>query len=153
VQPDWRQSNSSGTDYIKNKPPILAVYPGTSGSFTGGTGMNSMNDATKQNSVAYGYAVSAKGNYSAAFGYFLQALHDYEIAYGKFNQSNADTAFSIGDGTSNSDKHNLMELKTDGTLFLNGKAVLVPEAITGYDATKTQTLKNINGTFTWVDDT
>ena len=24
--------------------------------------------------------------------------------------------------------------------------------ITGYDGTKTQTLKNVNGTFTWVDD-
>lgn len=123
VQPDWRQSNSSNTDYIKNKPPILAVYPGTSGSYTGGTGMSNMNEATKQNSIAYGYGVSAKGNYSAAFGYFLQALHDYEIAYGKFNQSNDDTAFSIGDGTSTSDRHNLMELKTDGTLLLNGNAV------------------------------
>ena len=123
VQPDWRQYNSSEKDYIKNKPPILAVYPGTSGSFTGGTGMNSMNEAAKQNSIAYGYGVSAKGNYSAAFGYFLQALHDYEIAYGKFNQSNADTVFSIGDGTSNSDRHNLMELKTNGQMFLNGNAV------------------------------
>ena len=128
VQPDWRQYNSSEKDYIKNKPPILAVYPGTSGSFTGGTGMNSMNEAAKQNSIAYGYGVSAKGNYSAAFGYFLQALHDYEIAYGKFNQSNADTAFSIGDGTSNSDPHNLMELKTDGTLLLNGNAVKTEDA-------------------------
>ena len=26
------------------------------------------------------------------------------------------------------------------------------KTISGYDATKTQTLKNINGTFTWVDD-
>jgi hypothetical protein len=83
----------------------------------------------------------------------VQALHDYEIALGKLNQSNADTVFSIGNGTSSSDRHNLMELKTDGTMLLNGKAVLVPEAVTGYDATKTQVLKNINGTFTWVDET
>lgn len=122
VQPDWRQSNSSEKDYIKNKPPIINGT-GTGGNLNGGTGMNNMNEATKQNSVAYGYGVSAKGDYSAAFGYFLQALHDYEIAYGKFNQSNADTVFSIGDGTSNSDRHNLMELKTDGTLLLNGNAV------------------------------
>ena len=27
-----------------------------------------------------------------------------------------------------------------------------PKGLTGYDATKTQTLKNINGTLTWVDD-
>lgn len=122
AQPDWRQSDSSQKDYIKNKPPIINGT-GTGGNLNGGTGMNNMNEATKQNSIAYGYGVSAKGDYSAAFGYFLQALHDYEIAYGKFNQSNADTVFSIGDGTSNSDKHNLMELKTDGTLLLNGNAV------------------------------
>jgi hypothetical protein len=67
--------------------------------------------------------------------------------------SNADTAFSFGDGTGDHDRHNLMELKTDGTLLLNGKVVLVPEAVTGYDATKTQVLKNINGTLTWVDET
>lgn len=28
----------------------------------------------------------------------------------------------------------------------------VPTTYTGYDATKTQVLKNINGTFTWVDE-
>lgn len=121
LQSDWNAYNSGNPDFIKNKPPIIN---GTgTGSLKGGSGMNNMNEATKQNSMAYGYAVSAKGDYSMAFGYFLQALHDYEIAYGKFNQSNADTVFSIGDGTSNSDRHNLMELKTDGTLLLNGNAV------------------------------
>ena len=146
-------SDFSG-DYrnLTNAPPLVKGT-GTGGNTVGGTGGNVMNEATKQNSMAYGYGVSAKGNYSAAFGYFLQALHDYEIAYGKFNESNADTVFSIGDGTSNSDRHNLIELKTDGRMFLNDKAVLVPEAITGYDATKTQVLKNINGVFMWVDDT
>jgi surface protein len=123
VQPNWDQDNSVNPDFIKNKPPIHAVYPGTSGSFTGGTGMYNMNEATKKNSMAYGYGVSAKGDYSVAFGYFVQAMHDYEMAFGKFNQPNADTAFSFGDGTSNSDRHNLMELKTDGTMLLNGKAV------------------------------
>ena len=28
----------------------------------------------------------------------------------------------------------------------------MPTTYSGYDATKTQTLKNINGTLTWVDD-
>lgn len=122
VQSDWNAYRSEDPDFIKNKPPVK-VGQGTGGNLLGGTGMNNMNDAKKQNSIAYGYGVSAKGDYSAAFGYFSQALHDYEIAYGKFNQSNADTAFSIGDGTSNSDRHNLIELKTDGTLLLNGNAV------------------------------
>lgn len=126
LQSDWNAYNSGNPDFIKNKPPIIN---GTgTGSLKGGSGMNNMNEATKQNSMAYGYAVSAKGDYSAAFGYFVQALHDYEIAYGKYNVSNADTVFSIGDGTSNSDRHNLMELKTDGRMFLNGNAVKTEDA-------------------------
>ena len=138
--------------FLTNAPPLVKGN-GTGGNLNGGTGMNSTTESAKQNSIAYGYVVSAKGDYSAAFGYFLQALHDYEIAYGKFNLSNADTVFSIGDGTSTSNRHNLIELKRDGTMLLNGYAVIVPEVVTGYDATKTQTLKNINGTLTWVDDT
>jgi hypothetical protein len=93
------------------------------------------------------------GKHAVAIGNNVRAEKDYEIAYGKFNQSNADTAFSIGDGTSDNDRHNLMELKTDGALLLNGNAVIVPEVVTGYDATKTQTLKNINGALMWVNDT
>lgn len=122
VQSDWNAYRSEEPDFIKNKPPIINST-GTGGNLNGGTGMNNVNETAKQNSIAYGYIVSAKGDYSAAFGYFLQALHDYEIAYGKFNLSSADTAFSIGNGTSTSDRHNLMELKTDGRMFLNGNAV------------------------------
>ena len=40
----------------------------------------------------------------------------------------------------------VVELKTD----LQDNAHL--KAITGYDATKTQVLKNINGTLTWVEE-
>ena len=108
--------------FLTNTPPLVKGS-GTGGNLNGGTGMNSTTTTAKENSIAYGDVASANGNYSAAFGYFVQALHDYEIALGKLNQSNADTAFSIGDGTSSSDRHNLMELKTDGTLLLNGNAV------------------------------
>lgn len=108
--------------FLTNTPPLVKGS-GTGGNLNGGTGMNSTTTTAKKNSIAYGDVASANGNYSMAFGNFVQALHDYEIALGKLNQSNADTAFSIGDGTSNSDRHNLMELKTDGTLLLNGNAV------------------------------
>ena len=108
--------------FLTNTPPLVKGS-GTGGNLNGGTGMNSTTTTAKKNSIAYGDVASANGNYSVAFGYFVQALHDYEIALGKLNQSNADTAFSIGDGTSDSDRHNLMELKTDGTLLLNGNAV------------------------------
>ena len=106
-----------------------------------------------KHAVAIGYDARAERDYAVAIGNKVRAEKDYEWTIGKFNQSNPDTAFAYGDGTSENDRHNLMELKTDGTMLLNGKAVLVPEAVTGYDATKTQVLKNINGAFMWVDET
>ena len=152
MQSDWAQYNSSEKDFIKNKP---SLYPGhgMGGNIEGGTGGTSMNYTLWSNSVAYGYGANATANYTLAFGQVVSAGHDYEIAFGKYNVSSADTAFSIGDGAPNGDNHNLMELKTDGRLLLNGNPVAVLSLLTGYDATKTQTLKNINGNFTWVDDT
>ena len=163
-------SDFSG-DYrnLTNAPPLAINGGGTGGNIIGGTGVN-QNSARYSNSVAYGAFAGAIADHSLAFGNFafagsnyggkhavaignnVRAERDYEWAIGKYNQSNPDTAFAYGDGTSENDRHNLIELKTDGTLLLNGKAVLVPEAVTGYDATKTQVLKNINGAFMWVDD-
>ena len=136
-------SSFSGNYSDLTNPPPLLKGNGTGGNTIGGTGGTAMNSAKNLNSYAYGYLAGAYANYAFAFGdrafagnsnrntgkhavaigNNVSAEKDYEIAFGKFNQSNADTAFSIGDGTSNSDKHNLMELKTDGTLLLNGNAV------------------------------
>ena len=163
-------SNFSG-DYrnLTNAPPLAINGGGAGGDIIGGTGVNK-NSTRYTNSVAYGAFASAVADHAFAFGNYafagsnyggkhavaignnVRAQRDYEWAIGKNNQSNPDTAFAYGDG-SNSNPHNLMELKTDGTMLLNDKAVLVPEAVTGYDATKTQALKNINGAFMWVDDT
>lgn len=169
AQADWNEGSSSSASFIKNKPP-LAKGGGRGGDMIGGTGVN-QNSTRSSNSVAYGAFAGAITDHSLAFGNFafagtnyggkhavaignhVRAERDYVWAIGKYNQSNPDTAFAYGDGTSDSSLHNLMELKTDGTMLLNGNAVLVPEAVTGYDATKTQTLKNINGTLMWVDDT
>lgn len=123
VQSDWNAYNSVNPDFIKNKP-LVKVGQGTGGNLISGTGLeNNTNEAKKLNSIAHGRNVTANGNYSIAAGQYVQANNDYEIAYGRCNQSNADTAFSIGDGTDTQNRHNLMELKTDGTLLLNGNAV------------------------------
>lgn len=168
AQANWDERSSSSASFINNKPPIQKGG-GTGGNMTGGTGVN-QNSTKYTNSVAYGAFAAAITDHSLAFGNFafagsnyggkhavaignnVRAERDYVWAIGKYNQSNPDTAFAYGDG-SNNNPHNLMELKTDGTLLLNCKVVLVPETVTGYDATKTQVLKNINGTLMWVDDT
>ena len=136
-------SSFSGRYSDLTDAPPLVKGTGTGGNTVGGTGGTAMNSAKNLNSYAYGYLAGAYANYAFAFGdrafagnsnrntgkhavaigNNVSAEKDYEIAYGKFNKSNADTAFSIGDGTSDSDRHNLIELKTDGTLLLNGNAV------------------------------
>lgn len=118
VQSDWAQSNSSEKDFIKSKPPIWNGH-GTGGNTVGGTSAY----ATHSNSFAYGTNANAIADHAFAFGLGVNAAHSNEVTFGKYNVSNADTAFSIGDGSPNGDNHNLMELKTDGKLFLNDVAV------------------------------
>lgn len=136
-------SSFSGNYSDLTNPPPLLKGNGSGGNLVGGTGAAAMNGTRYANSVAYGYITEAAANYAFAFGENafagvynrntgkhavaigknVRAEKDYEWAIGKCNQSNSDTAFSIGDGTSDNDRHNLMELKTDGTLLLNGNAV------------------------------
>lgn len=125
VQSNWNESDSSSKAFINNKP-LIQKGNGTGGNIEGGTGITErMNSARYANSVAYGYMANADGNYTLAYGEGVMARHHYEIALGKYNVSNADTAFSIGDGpgVGADSRHNLMELKTDGRMFLNGNAV------------------------------
>ena len=68
-------------------------------------------------SHAEGFMTTASGDYSHAGGRYTKALHMNEVAYGKHNKSNDDTLFSIGDGTSDSARHNAFEItKTGGKL-------------------------------------
>lgn len=73
--------------------------------------------------AAGGYYSTASGQYGFAFGNRVVTTHAGEVAFGKHNESSEDTAFAIGDGRDIQYRHNLMELKTDGTLLLNGNAV------------------------------
>lgn len=65
-------------------------------------------------SHAEGCATTANGDCSSSHGYYTQALHDYEASFGKYNVSNDDTLFSIGDGTTDNERHNAFEITTTG---------------------------------------
>ena len=65
-------------------------------------------------SHAEGISTTASGEASHAGGSNTKALHNYEVAYGIYNVSNSNTLFSIGDGTSGSDRHNAFEITTTG---------------------------------------
>jgi hypothetical protein len=51
-----------------------------------------------------------------------------EVALGKYNESNNDTMFSIGIGTSDSDRKNAFEVKGNGDIYFNDiKFELTPD--------------------------
>ena len=70
--------------------------------------------ASGECSHAEGKNTTASGLASHAGGTGTKALHDNEVAYGKYNESKDDTVFSVGDGTSDSARHNAFEITTTG---------------------------------------
>ena len=49
-----------------------------------------------------------------------QAISEGEVALGVYNKSNADTRFSIGVGTSETDRKNAFEVKQNGDVYIKG---------------------------------
>lgn len=82
-----------------------------------GWGSHSEGGLTKaegEYSHAEGRDTLASGRDSHAGGTGTKALHTSEVAYGRYNLSNSDTLFSIGDGTSDTNRHNAFEITTTG---------------------------------------
>ena len=81
---------------------------------------------------AEGRNTTASGDYSHAEGFHTEANNQSEHASGKYNKSNkqdanAQTIFSIGVGTSKTDRKNAIEVLRDGRVYITG--------IGGYDGT------------------
>lgn len=98
------------------------------GSATGNASVAMGNsDANGDNSTALGYA-TANGHYSTAMGYVVSAESFASLALGRFNEDNGssdewvptDAIMTIGDGTSLSDRQNLMNIKKNGNMWLQG---------------------------------
>ena len=81
---------------------------------------------------AEGRHTTASGKYSHAEGFYTEANNQSEHASGMYNKSNnqdanAQTIFSIGVGTSKTDRKNAIEVLRDGRVYITG--------IGGYDGT------------------
>lgn len=61
-----------------------------------------------------GTSSTASGDYSFAHGMYVESNNSCEVSLGKFNKSSSDTRFSIGDGTSDTARHNAFEITTSG---------------------------------------
>ena len=70
----------------------------------------------------------ASGDSSFAHGKNVQALHDHEVAFGQYNNSFSGTLFSVGNGTSDTSRHNAFEIDTIGG-YLHGKNIATTDDI------------------------
>lgn len=84
--------------------------------------LGSLNKTNADYAIASGFESEANGDYSAVFGYKTKTTNSCEVSFGKFNQSiDEQTLFSIGNGTSDSDRKNILEIRFDGSFYYNGQ--------------------------------
>ena len=67
---------------------------------------------------AHGYQCQASGENSIAMGTALRTQNDGEAAFGRFNSTGANIRFSVGGGSSDSDRKNLLQIDADGTIYI-----------------------------------
>lgn len=99
----------------------------------------------------------ASGAASVAIGHSCSANSASSIAIGVLTQASAAGAIQLGqksDVYTTATNSNANTFQVYEYQLLDGTTGLIPAARigTGYDATKTQVLKNVNGTLTWVDE-
>lgn len=78
-------------------------------------------------SHAEGYYTTASTSYTHAEGYYTIANNSYEHASGQYNVSNkasntfgdsGNTLFSVGNGTANNARHNALEVRQNGDIYI-----------------------------------
>lgn len=112
--------------------------------------------SNNSNCVAIGY--SAKTGYSqrsVAIGLAAEVTSDDSIAIGRSTKVSADNAIQLGsNGSALTENNNAKTLQVFEHQLLDGTTGLIPAARlgTGFDASKTQVLKNVQGVLTWVDE-
>lgn len=142
-----------------------AVAPALKNTATGNNALTILGTSTRsQDSINIGAYSSAVGISTVAIGRTAQTTSDHcvaignqaytsgyrSIALGHTSKTNGVDAIQLGMGTNS----NAKTLQVYEYQLLDGNTGKIPaERIgTGYDATKTQVLKNVNGTLTWVDE-
>ena len=136
-------SYSAGTNIDITNDTISCTLPLVTKNLWNGkslVGIDAYNDATQPYSFVYGFSNNAHGERSAVFGssnvtngkYSFAACsgnltnNPYEVAFGGYNNSvsasttfgdSGNTIFSVGNGTSNSARHNAFEIRQNGDIY------------------------------------
>lgn len=125
-----------------NTDSIAIGYQNTS-SGSASVAMGDTCEASGTSSTAMGYKTKATGAHTSTFGQNTQATNDGEVAMGSYNKSTTSTeaseqtVFSLGIGTSDTNRINAIEIKKNGDVYIGDKILsnfatsqYVDEAIT-----------------------
>ena len=112
------QSHAEGNGTKASAPRSHAEGNGTEASGNQSHAEGYKTKAKSTNSHAGGSTSTADGARSFVHGYNAVTTKDDEVAFGKYNKSESNTLFSIGDGTSETDRKNAFEItKTAGYIY------------------------------------
>ena len=96
------------------------------------TAIGDNTQARGEASTAMGFQTDASGNYSTAMGYKTHAIGNHSTAMGKYNTINANNIFSVGVGSSDSDRKDAFSIDFSGNLTIgsgNSQLVLTKEKL------------------------
>lgn len=121
------EGSGSSTDVNANSAHAEGQNTTANGFASHSEGSNTT--AGGQYSHAEGFHTEASGDSSHASGVYTKATNKGETAVGKYNQSNTDTIFSVGVGSSESDRKNALEIRGNGTAArAYGEAIVTTKA-------------------------
>lgn len=106
---------------------------------------------TGLSSAAIGANSTAAGSYSVALGHGLGAVNTDETALGKFNNyidtgtTAEKTFFTVGNGTSNNTKSNVLEIKQNNDIYVSG--------VGGFDGTNASSADTLQDVIAGKQDT
>ena len=138
----YLQNTATGTNALT----IL----GASTRFQNSINIGAYSSASSLNTVAIGSTAQTTSDYSVAIGNQAYTSGYRSVALGHTSKTNGVDAIQLGVGTNSTAK----TFQVYTYQLLDGNTGLIPpERLgTGYDATKTQVLKHVNGVLTWVDE-
>lgn len=117
-------TKQSGKEY-KETPYVSNLKAGEGYGAVAQAGLGGENEALGAFSAAFGHNTEANGFASFTSGEGTKTSNDYEVAFGKFNLSKENTTvFSIGEGLSDSQRANLVEITKEGNLKIKGSLYL-----------------------------
>lgn len=117
--------NGNQNEITFNNVAKFSVRGNASGAYAVAIGEETVSNGTY--SIAIGYGARANSNQSISCGYYSITNNKREFSTGSYNNSvsasttfgdSGNTLFSVGNGTSTSERHNAFEIRENGDIYI-----------------------------------